>query len=41
MTLQPPFTPPTEPPATKREMVSRLRNLLEVGWLEMPYDVPR
>lgn len=22
-------------------MVSRLRNLLEVGWLEMPYDVPR
>lgn len=41
MTLQPPFTPPTEPPTTKREMVSRLRNLLEVGWLEMPYDVPR
>lgn len=41
MTPQPPFVPPTTPPATKREMVSRLRNLLEVGWLEMPCDVAR
>ena len=35
MTTQPTFVPPTEPPKTKKEMVARLRNLLELGWLDM------
>ena len=41
MTTQPTFVPPTEPPKTKKEMVARLRNLLELGWLDMTPGVAR
>jgi hypothetical protein len=41
MSKQPEFQPPSSPPKNKREMVARLRGLLELGWQEMSSDVPR